>query len=57
MDVIDFLNNKRENEVDSIKVRKLKGFIRQRESFATARHVGLKDEKIHLLDMPFYETG
>jgi glucosamine-6-phosphate deaminase len=55
--VIDFLNNKQENEVDSIEVRKLKAFIRRRESFAATRYIGLKDENIHFLDMPFYETG
>jgi glucosamine-6-phosphate deaminase len=31
--VIEFLNNKTENQVDSIQVRKLKGLIRRRESF------------------------
>jgi glucosamine-6-phosphate deaminase len=55
--VVDFLNNKQENEVDSIEVRKLKAFIRRRESFAATRYIGLKDENIHFLDMPFYETG
>jgi glucosamine-6-phosphate deaminase len=54
---IDFLNNKSENQVDSFKVRKLKGLIRRRESFAAVRYIGLKDENIHFLDMPFYETG
>jgi glucosamine-6-phosphate deaminase len=47
------LNNKQENEVDSIEVRKLKAFIRRRESFAATRYIGLKDENIHFLDMPF----
>jgi glucosamine-6-phosphate deaminase len=56
-EVIEFLNNKRENEVDSIEVRKLKALIRRRESFAATRYIGLKDENIHFLDMPFYETG
>jgi glucosamine-6-phosphate deaminase len=56
-EVVDFLNNKQENEVDSIEVRKLKAFIRRRESFAATRYIGLKDENIHFLDMPFYETG
>jgi glucosamine-6-phosphate deaminase len=56
-EVVDFLNNKRENEVDSIEVRKLKSLIRRRESFAATRYIGLKDENIHFLDMPFYETG
>ncbi len=54
---IDFLNNKSENEVDSIEVRKLKSLIRRRESLAAVRYIGLKDENTHFLDLPFYETG
>ena len=54
---IDFLNNKTENQVDSPEVRRLKGLIRRRESFAAVRYIGLKDENTHFLDMPFYETG
>lgn len=56
-EVINFINNKKENEVDSPEVRKLKGLIRRRESFAATRYIGLKDENTHFLDLPFYETG
>lgn len=56
-EVIDFLKNKSESEIDSMEVRKLKGLIRRRESFAATRYIGLKDENTHFLDMPFYETG
>jgi glucosamine-6-phosphate deaminase len=56
-EVIDFINNKKENEVDSADVRKLKGLIRRRESYAATRYIGLKDENTHFLDLPFYETG
>lgn len=55
--VIDSLNNKTENEVDSLEVRRLKGLIRRRESYAATRYIGLKDENTHFLDLPFYETG
>ena len=55
--IIDFLNNKAENEIDSLEVRKLKGLIRRRESYAATRYIGLKEENIHFLDLPFYETG
>jgi glucosamine-6-phosphate deaminase len=50
--VIEFLNNKTENQVDSIQVRKLKGLIRRRESFGATRYIGLQDKNIHFLDMP-----
>jgi glucosamine-6-phosphate deaminase len=55
--VIHSLNNKTENEVDSLEVLKLKGLIRRRESYAATRYIGLKDENTHFLDLPFYETG
>ncbi|MFV8369843.1 glucosamine-6-phosphate deaminase [Flavobacterium sp. LB2R40] len=54
---VDFLNNKSENQMDSLEVRKLKGLIRRRESYAAVRYIGLKETNIHFLDMPFYETG
>ena len=56
-EIIEFINNKKENEVDSLEVRKLKGLIRRRESLAATRYIGLKDENAHFLDLPFYETG
>jgi glucosamine-6-phosphate deaminase len=56
-EIIDFIKNKKENEIDSLDVRKLKGLIRRRESYAAARYIGLKDENAHFLDLPFYETG
>jgi glucosamine-6-phosphate deaminase len=56
-EVIDFLNKKSENQIDSLAVRKLKGLIRRRESYGAVRYIGLKDENIHFLDLPFYETG
>jgi glucosamine-6-phosphate deaminase len=55
--IINCINNKKENEADSLEVRKLKGLIRRRESYAATRYIGLKDENTHFLDLPFYETG
>jgi len=55
--VINFLNSKKENQIDSIAVRTLKSLIRRRESYAATRYIGLKDENTHFLDLPFYETG
>ncbi|WP_406683807.1 glucosamine-6-phosphate deaminase [Seonamhaeicola sp. MEBiC1930] len=55
--IIDNLKAKSGNEVDSIEVRKLKGSIRRSESLAATRYLGLKDENVHFLDLPFYETG
>ncbi|MCL5129167.1 glucosamine-6-phosphate deaminase [Algibacter sp. L4_22] len=55
--IIDDLNNKTGNEIDSLEVRKLKGRIRRSESLGATRYLGLKDSNVHFLDLPFYETG
>ncbi len=52
-----FIFNKKPNQIDSPEVRHIKGTIRRGEARAGARFCGLKDEQIHFLDMPFYETG
>ena len=36
---------------------KLKGLIRRSESIAATRYLGLSDDNVHFLDLPFYETG
>lgn len=55
--IIGFLKNKTENQVDTAEVLKLKALIRRRESYAATRYIGLRDENVHFLDLPFYETG
>ena len=35
----------------------MKGTIRREEARHASRYCGLKDENIHFLDLPFYETG
>ena len=39
------------------RVRKLASFIRQKESLAATRFVGLNDSNVHFMGLPFYETG
>lgn len=55
--IIKSLKNKKSNQVDISEVRTVKGVIRRGEARAGARFCGLKDDHIHFLDMPFYETG
>ena len=55
--IINYLKEKTGNTIDSPKVRKLKGLIRRSESLAATRYLGLNDENVHFLDLPFYETG
>ncbi|WP_343697077.1 glucosamine-6-phosphate deaminase [Flavobacterium sp.] len=55
--IINFLKNKKSNDIDSLEVRKLKGLIRRSESVAATRYLGLPDSNVNFLDLPFYETG
>ena len=48
---------KQAGEKNLPETRKIKGLIRRGEARAGARVCGVKDENIHFLDLPFYETG
>jgi len=52
-----YLSQKKTNQVDTAEIRAIKGLIRRGEAKATCRYVGIKDENIHFLNLPFYETG
>ena len=55
--LIKNLNSKKEYEIDTLEVRNLKSIIRRKESIAATRYLGLPDENVHFLNLPFYETG
>jgi len=55
--ILDFIKNKKDNDVDIPDLRKVKGLIRRMEARSALRYFGLKNENIHFLDLPFYETG
>lgn len=52
-----FLAEKNQAEPDSEEIKIIKGLIRRGEAKAACRYVGIPDENIHFLDLPFYETG
>ena len=52
-----FLRRKQPGQVDSPEVQQLKGLIRRGEARAAGRFCGIPVERLHFLDMPFYETG
>ena len=52
-----FLKNKNNSEVDIPEVRYIKGLIRKGEAESTCYFVGLPDNQIHFMELPFYETG
>ncbi|HET8855239.1 MAG TPA: PIG-L family deacetylase, partial [Salinimicrobium sp.] len=52
-----FLSEKEPNQLDLKEIRNVKAFIRKSEAIAGARYAGLKDDHIHFMELPFYETG
>eukprot|EP00917_Polyrhabdina_sp_WS-2016_P011861 GHVP01026035.1.p1 GENE.GHVP01026035.1~~GHVP01026035.1.p1 ORF type:complete len:658 (+),score=103.65 GHVP01026035.1:26-1975(+) len=55
--IVHLRANPSSTTIDPLFVRKIKGLIRKGEARAAARFVGVPDEKIHFLDLPFYESG
>ncbi|MBI9033880.1 MAG: glucosamine-6-phosphate deaminase [Bacteroidales bacterium] len=55
--VVHTIANKKPAEVDSLQIQSIKGAIRKGEARAACRYIGLKEENIHFMDLPFYETG
>jgi glucosamine-6-phosphate deaminase len=56
-DARKFIATKKSNQVDTPTIRSIKGLIRRCEAKATCRYVGIPDENIHFMNLPFYETG
>jgi len=56
-DMRKFFVKKQPNQIDTPEVRTVKGFIRKTEAISGARYAGLKDDHIHFMALPFYETG
>jgi glucosamine-6-phosphate deaminase len=52
-----FLKIKKSSEKDTDTIRAIKGLIRRCEAKATCKYVGLREEQIHFMNLPFYETG
>lgn len=55
--IIEQITSKKDNAIDTADVRNLKTLIRKGESLAATRYLGVPDENVHFLNMPFYETG
>ncbi|MDQ6890110.1 MAG: glucosamine-6-phosphate deaminase [Bacteroidota bacterium] len=52
-----FIVGKKSSEKDSEDIRNIKGLIRRCEARATCKYVGLTEDQIHFMNLPFYETG
>ena len=55
--IVDFAHNNLTTELNTPELLKIKGIIRQKESLAATRYIGIPDENVHFLNLPFYETG
>ena len=55
--VEEFLRNKKPGQVDSPHVQMVKTMVRRGEARAAGRCCGLTNDRLHFMDMPFYETG
>ena len=55
--VEEFVRNKKPGQLDSPMLLEIKGMIRRGEARAAARECGLPVERLHFMDLPFYETG
>jgi|TARA_B110000902_G_scaffold218481_1_gene252340 glucosamine-6-phosphate deaminase len=54
---VTFLKKKKSSEIDIEEVKYIKGLIRKGEARATCHFIGIPDEQIHFMELPFYETG
>jgi glucosamine-6-phosphate deaminase len=55
--VEESLRNKRPGQADTPEVQKIKGLIRRGECRAAGRDCGVPTDRLHFMDLPFYETG
>ena len=55
--VVEELKKKHPGEADPMDVRMIKTNIRRSEARAACRYLGIPYERVHFLELPFYETG
>ncbi|PWN06912.1 glucosamine-6-phosphate deaminase [Rhodohalobacter mucosus] len=55
--LVDSVEKKKPGDTDSDRMLEVKTKIRRAEARAACRYAGVKEENIHFLEMPFYETG
>lgn len=53
----EFIKNKKHDTVDLPEVQTIKALIRVGEAKAACRYANVKNDNVHFLRMPFYETG
>jgi glucosamine-6-phosphate deaminase len=56
-EVRDKLSRKQPSDIDPEEVQTIKALIRRSEAKAACRFIGIPEDHVHFLDMPFYDTG
>jgi glucosamine-6-phosphate deaminase len=54
---VEELEYKRPGEPDPENIREVKGAIRRGEAKAACRYLKIPEDRVHFLELPFYETG
>ena len=54
---IDFINKKKPEDFDTRDILEVKGLIRRGEARIASLYSGIPLERVHFLNLPFYETG
>ena len=54
---IDFINKKKPEDFDTREILEVKGLIRRGEARMASMYSGIPLERVHFLNLPFYETG
>jgi len=55
--MIEVLTATKPSDPDAPEIQRLKSIIRREEAKSAARVCGVGEERLHFLDLPFYETG
>ncbi len=53
----DFITNKKPEDLDTREILQVKGLIRRGEARIASLYSGIPLERVHFLNLPFYETG
>ncbi|MBP8936603.1 MAG: glucosamine-6-phosphate deaminase, partial [Prevotella sp.] len=56
-EIKQFLATKKDGEIDTVEVRTIKGLIRRGEARTACTFNNIPLDRVHFLDLPFYESG
>ncbi len=56
-EVEELMERKQPGDADPEKIRRIKAAIRKGEARAACRYIGIREERVHFLELPFYNTG